>query len=143
MLVIHTFVSVHLLRMKRKVYILNVLLDNNHFGKNTRRQLRNCFRNCLLPEVLGNWYTRGNICSFSATDSELPSSDQPSNSNPSCSSTNTSSYTDVDEHTFCYCHGPENGLMIACDNPDCLLNYNRYWRLEMTESWFEINAHDT
>ena len=72
------------------------------FWKEHKKTAEYFFRICLLPEVLGNWYTQDNICSFIATDSELPSSDQPSNSNTSNSSTNTSSYTAVDEHTFCF-----------------------------------------
>jgi len=72
------------------------------------------FRTCLLPEILGNWFTRDNI---STSGGELPSSDEPSG--------NTNS---IEEQTFCYCRGSEEGLMIACDNPDCLIE------------WFHVSA---
>jgi len=31
--------------------------------------------------------------------------------------------TSSDKQTFCYCHGPEEGDMIACDNPDCTIGW--------------------
>ena len=70
------------------------------------------FRKCLLPEILGNRFTRDNISTSGSIDGELPSSGEPSNNN----------YTSIEEETFCYCRGPEE-LMIACDNPDCPIEW--------------------
>ena len=109
---IHTFVSVHLLRMKCKVCTLNGLLDTNILGGEQGKS-RLFFRTCLLPEILGNWFTRDSIGTSGSIDSELPSSGEPSCNN----------YTSVEEQTFYYCHGPEEGLMFACDNPDCLIEW--------------------
>ena len=29
----------------------------------------------------------------------------------------------VDQPSYCYCRGPEEGTMIACDNPDCPIEW--------------------
>ena len=62
------------------------------------------FRNCLLPEVLGKWYTRPTQC----TSTSNPTS------TPAISST---------EQMYCYCRGPEESTMIPCDNPDCPIEW--------------------
>ena len=83
------------------------------FWEENKRKAEYFFRSCLLPEILGNWFTRDNISTSGSIDSELPSSGEPSSNN----------YISIEEQTFCYCHGPEEGLMIACDNPDCLIEW--------------------
>ena len=73
------------------------------------------FMTCLLPEILGKWYTR-------------PS--EPQSDNGQCEQAGQSS-NDVpklqqvhqNQRTFCYCHGPDTGLMIGCDNKDCRIQW--------------------
>ena len=67
------------------------------------------FRNCLLPEILGKWHTRPTQCT--------------STTNPASTPAISSS-----EPMHCYCRGPEESTMIACDNPDCPVE------------WFILNA---
>jgi len=57
------------------------------------------FKICLLPELLGSWYTRPTEFITSASTSV---DDQP---------------------TYYSCHGPEQGTMIACYNPDCQIEW--------------------
>ena len=48
---------------------------------------------CLLPEILGNWYTRDGIGTIETQDG-----------NPSGASGSV-----IEEETYCYCRGPEEG----------------------------------
>ena len=66
------------------------------------------FRTCLLPELLGNWYARPT--EFSSSDT-LDSNSEPK---------------------YCYCRGPEKGRMIACDNPDCPVEWFHFECLHLT-----------
>jgi len=66
------------------------------------------FHTCLLPEVLGHWYTRPLVKSSSTSDSTTSQSVQ-SDDDAASSSNNV----------FCYCRGPDKGSMIACDNSKC------------------------
>ena len=80
------------------------------------------FKTCLLPEIMGNWYTRP---SFTAGTSNTNSSESWTASG-SLSDDDTLETVDtchVDQPSYCYCGGPENGTMIACDNPDCPIEW--------------------
>ena len=98
------------------------------------------FRFCLLPELLGKWYTKGVVgntpaCSHSeptvtqeseATASELM--DQESGATTTGQeNVATTSYNDATasggENLYCYCNGPEEGTMIACDNRNCKIEW--------------------
>ncbi len=72
------------------------------------------FKVCLLPEVLGRWYSRPQI---GTKDNEGTSSAslevEHSNRSEHCSQV----------AVYCYCNGPEYGDMIACDNPDCKIEW--------------------
>jgi len=39
--------------------------------------------------------------------------------------------SDSTVQTFCYCHGPEEGDMIACDNPKCTIEWFHIICLQM------------
>jgi len=66
------------------------------------------FRTYLLPEMLGNWYTRPT----EFTSSELVDSSS--------------------EPKYCYCRGPKEDRMIACDNPDCPMEWFYFKCLHLT-----------
>ena len=36
------------------------------------------------------------------------------------------------EPKYCYCFGPEDGTMIACDNPDCPFEWFHFKYLQLT-----------
>ena len=57
---------------------------------------------------MGNWYTRPAVSSYSPSDTSQ------SSQNNSC---------DSEIERFCYCHGPEEGTMMACDNSDCKIEW--------------------
>ena len=70
------------------------------------------FVTCLLPKVLGHWYTRSFVLSVNespSTNSQLDNNESQLNEDQECNQ----------EDTFCYCNGPEEGNMICCDNSDC------------------------
>ena len=89
---------------------------------------------CILPEILGRWYTRTCI-SNSGTDPEAciqPDPELSTEPNPSSESVLESS-TPL-ESQYCYCQEPErDGVeMIACDHPK--LNGFTLSRLEGTRT---------
>ena len=76
------------------------------------------FRTCILPELLGKWYTRARKASdnLSVVNPDIGSdiatiygSDQ---SGPSSS-------TDI----YCNCRAPADGKMIGCDNENCKIEW--------------------
>lgn len=67
------------------------------------------FKTCILPELLGKWYTRSNKIYAIAFDSATSST--------ACSEPNSK------QLYYCYCKGPEEGEMIACDNTDCQIEW--------------------
>ena len=63
---------------------------------------------CLLPQLLGRWYTRG-VNVRKAADSRSEAKDSMDNPNP----------------LYCYCQEPEDFVreMIGCDNPECKVQW--------------------
>ena len=81
------------------------------------------FKTCLLPEIMGNWYTRP---SFTAETSNADLSEDWTATGSSLDHDDTPESADtyyVDQPSYCYCRGPEEGTMIACDNPDCPIEW--------------------
>ena len=65
------------------------------------------FRTALLPELLGKWYTRSSKVYALSFDA----------------STSSTACGEPYEPVYCYCKGPEEGEMIACDNGDCSIEW--------------------
>lgn len=80
------------------------IYKNQRFWEECLPKAEYFFKTFLLLEILGNWYTRDSI---GTTETQ--------NGEPSASV--------VEKETYCYCHGSEEGLMIACDNPDCSIEW--------------------
>jgi len=85
------------------------------------------FKTCLLPELLGSWYTRPHL---PHTDPESNGDTQSSTGalqdDSQCSSSSQSGSTVLpssSHQTFCYCKGPEVGEMIGCDNDQCAIEW--------------------
>ena len=74
------------------------------------------FRICILPELLGKFYTKSPRDALN--DSALHQ--------PSALCTN--------ERPICYCQGPEEGKMIGCDNPNCKIEWFHFACLKITEA---------
>ena len=89
------------------------------FWEKCVEKARNFFTTCLLPEILGNWYTRP---SFKNDSTNSLTDDTPGTSGSGNSSAGDDT-SDSTVQTFCYCHGPEEGDMIACDNPKCAIEW--------------------
>ena len=84
------------------------------------------FKTAILPELLGNFFSRPPKNPISV----LPSlSDEPGPS-PSTAA-----------ESYCYCRGPERDDMIACDNPTCPYVWFHFDCLKLsttprTKQWF-------
>lgn len=86
------------------------ILKDEQFWNDCVVKAQTFFKTCILPELLGKWYTR-------------PSSDIQTDS-PGPSGITVTSQPQLDhERKYCYCGGPEEGRMIGCDNEDCVLQW--------------------
>ena len=105
------------------------ITKNLNFWKECVEKAHHFFTTCLLREILGNWYTRSIFKKQSSnclTDDTTPG---PSGSGVGSAGDNTSA---TQEHqTFCYCHGPEEGDMVACDNSKCTIEWFHITCLQM------------
>ena len=70
------------------------------------------FKTCILPELLGKWYTRPSCDIRAVKTDQIPG---PSGANDTS--------TALQERKYCYCGGPEEGRMIGCDNEDCIIEW--------------------
>jgi len=87
---------------KHDIHIEHIIKDED-FWTDCVSKAHQFFRTCILPELLGKWYTRPIKTSFSdPASSTSDKCDEPSN-----------------QSVYCYCNGPEEGEMIACDNEQC------------------------
>lgn len=82
-----------------------------------------CFQKCqsfftlaILPELFGKFYSRPpqqQILHVGITTPEAVQSTEQMQS---------------DNDKYCYCNGPEEGIMVACDNPSC--THGKWFHLE-------------
>ncbi len=73
-------------------------------GLSVSRNHRSFFNLCILPELVGRWYSRPISSGNVAINSPEPSSDM--------------------IKVYCYCKQPEDERqMIACDNPACSIEW--------------------
>ena len=106
---------------------------NEEFWETCLLKASNFFRSCLLPELLGNWYTRPIITSSSVPDDSMDciaasTSESVGQLQPDCSTATASQ----DSELYCYCRGLEAGSMIACDNNECKIEWYHMSCLLMT-----------
>lgn len=83
------------------------LAKDSEFWTNCIEKAHCFFKTCVLPELLGKWYTRSNQVYAVSFDTSVTGSHNESRS----------------DQEFCYCKGPEEGTMIACDNPNCMIEW--------------------
>ena len=71
------------------------------------------FKICILPELLGRWYSRPCIC---LEENEKQNTSHPPSLPPGVSTSTT---------LYCYCRQPESDekTWIACDNPSCSIEW--------------------
>ena len=88
------------------------------------RNLSNFFITCLLPEILGNWYTRPAPATI-----VIPSSSQSTDND--MDNATVSTVTD-NQKLYCYCQGPEEGSMVGYDNSDCKYEWFHFSCLKLS-----------
>ena len=122
-----TFVCVHLLWMEIKIVVLNQACTFERIFKDPsiwnecKAASEQFLKICLLPEILGNWYTRSTV-----TTSDDSTTDSAATTSTLLDNSTTLDGVDAgftDQLTYCYCHHLEEGTMIACDNPDCPIEW--------------------
>ena len=95
---------------------------NHQFWTNCVEMAKCFFRTCLLPELMGSWFTRP----LAVDCSEVHSAQATEHSQTDVVDTavHQQSDTQLDSPpTYCYCRGPEFGRMLACDNKDCVIEW--------------------
>ena len=97
------------------------IYKNHGFWTECVTKAQHFFRTCLLPEIMGNWYTRLSGFTSSSSHDEQPGSSE-STENHAVEDLSENS-NDCDQPRYCYCRGPEAGTMIGCDNPDCPIEW--------------------
>ena len=100
------------------------------------------FRNCLLPELLGRWYTRS-----STPVSQVPETSQVTLAPHHPKAAYQCAKTDT--QLFCYCQAPEDHSRddwIGCNNPNCAFEWFHLGclnllRIPKQETWYCPDCH--
>ena len=87
---------------EKQLFVQRITPDNN-FIQSAFDKATEFFKVGILPELLGNWYSRVPTYALVAPDHEDASSRVPADS----------------EQLWCFCQQPESGEMIACDYAQC------------------------
>lgn len=92
------------------------IYPNIEFWSNCVDKATHFFNTCVLPEMLGKWYTRPSNSCVSIAEAAVS---RTQNTPPK--SSNVDDYLKL----YCYCRQPEDGIkdMIACDNPECSIEW--------------------
>ena len=88
---------------KEEIYIERIYPIENFWLDKVAR-CKHIFVTAILPELFGKFYSR-TLRAQSSTAREESSSE-----------------TEL-QSTFCYCNGPEEGVMVGCDNDRCLYKW--------------------
>ena len=89
------------------MYTLKEFIQTKNFGLKMLTKQNNLFRQLLLPELIGKFFSRTNDVILNSTPVDQ------------CSSSSLIVQNLTAEDVYCYCKGPEEGEMVACDNNDC------------------------
>ena len=102
--------GIHIERIERNLNFWTNCIDKAH----------HFFRTSLLPELMGNWYSRPAVKRLASEEgnSDEATADCDVDCEISLMDTNNSP-----EPVYCYCRGPEDRTMIACDNSDCPIEW--------------------
>ena len=92
---------------QKEIHIERIYPDERFWLENVFK-VKHFFTASILPQLIGKFYSR-------TAESVIPQTQPPSR--PS------SSTDDNSAKTYCYCHGPEYGDMVGCDNPSCLYEW--------------------
>jgi len=112
---------------ERDIHIERVYPDEEFWSRNMPR-VQQFFTTAILPELLGRFHSRNQQPAINLNE--------PSDCGPVSSSSQSTS-----AQTYCYCHGPDEGDMVGCDNSSCV---HQWFHLEClglksmpkTKKWF-------
>ena len=104
---------------KPVIHVERIMADIEFWSQCVKKSTE-FFTVCILPELLGRWYTRPCISSKGSTHPPGPSSE----SIPECSSLSESQANSAAKK-YCYCQDSENDgdEMIACDYSHCAIEW--------------------
>lgn len=114
---------------KDGLYVERITKDNT-FWNECVQKAELLFHKCILPELLGNWYTRSSISSHAIDVTTCSATDA------TTSSAENTSMPETSDSYYCYCRGPDEGEMIGCDNPQCPIQWFHFECLEITTALF-------
>ena len=122
MLTTVTFVSVHTFSLHGDsgLHIERIAKDKD-FWCDCVLKAEAFFRICILPELLGKWYSR-----HTPTNPSIQSDSNLALSSCDCSSKGSKL------QQYCYCQGPEEVQMIACENVACKIEWFHMKCLKIT-----------
>lgn len=89
------------------------LSQNTEFWENCVTKSKHFFQTSILPELIAKWYTKSDKIYGVSFDMDVDTNDQEGSLES----------TKVDIITYCYCKGPDEGNMIGCENPECLIEW--------------------
>ena len=104
------------------IHIERIFRNNTFWKDQCLPEVESFFKTCLLPELLGNWYTRPNV-THTELDSSSNSETEQGHLDQSPSTSSSSSQSNETSKVYCYCNGPEVGDMIGCDNENCTIEW--------------------
>lgn len=106
------------------IHVERIIRDEEMWSECIEHSTR-FFRTCILPELLGRWYTRPCAMQGNRTTQQSPSG----------AASSLSSDTSGEQRKYCYCQQPEDGLqeMIACDNPKCPIEWYHVQCLKLSK----------
>ena len=108
------------------VHIERVLPDYD-FWKSCVDKATQFFKKCILPEILGKWYTRP-FTAHTSMDEVSDRTKPPPITSQEGACLNTQSQSQ--QILYCYCQNPDDGSadMIGCDNVNC------------SDQWFHLKC---
>ena len=129
-----------ILYTKEDIHVERITLDVK-FMEDRIPSAAKFFENCIMPELLGHWFSRPANDVYSSSDHVVTSGSSLSTSDYSLQltttsisdvpSTSASNFMDIsatvcmektdgtDGTRYCYCQEGEYGEMVACDNSKC------------------------
>ena len=114
--------------MEPSLYVERITRNNSFWDDCVVRSER-FFVTCLLPEVIGHWYTRETVTSSDDLEKHSTSFQAAAETTELSASHD---HSNEDEH-FCICNGPDEGTMICCDNNECAIKWFHLKCLKMSD----------
>ena len=112
------FVSAHFLKVVLACIAIERIYPDPEFWHVCVSKAEHFFKVCILPELVGKWYTRPIQNATPRTCTSAAST-----------SASVSETTEPTKHLYCYCRQPEptdgsaSSEMIGCDNPQCSIEW--------------------